>query len=152
MFAANPVRVVLAALGAAALVTLAACGDKDIDPPAELVDIVPKRTVRSTWSVGLGGDSEQLRLALRPTVVDGTVYAASHDGEVIALSADTGRRQWVVQTKIALSAGMKDVIPRPPRYSSHQMPFHKNGASRTCDSRRKPPICDAISCTPWARS
>ncbi len=43
MFVANPVRVVLAALGVAALVTLAACGDKDIDPPAELVDIVPKR-------------------------------------------------------------------------------------------------------------
>ena len=42
MFVANPVRVVLAALGVAALVTLAACGDKDIDPPAELVDIVPK--------------------------------------------------------------------------------------------------------------
>ena len=43
MFAANRARVVLAAIGAAAFLTLAACADKEIDPPAELVDIVPKR-------------------------------------------------------------------------------------------------------------
>ncbi len=105
MSAANPVRIVLAALGAAALLTLGACGDKDIDPPAELVDIVPKLNVRHTWSAGLGGDSERLRLALRPMVVDGTIYAASHDGEVVAMSADNGRRLWAVKTKLALSAG-----------------------------------------------
>lgn len=105
MFAANPARVLLALLGTAALVTLAACADKEIDPPAELVDIVAKRTVHREWSAGLGGDSESLRLALRPMVVDGTLYAASHDGEVIALAADTGRRRWGIKTKLALSAG-----------------------------------------------
>jgi outer membrane protein assembly factor BamB len=105
MFAANRARVALAAFGAAAFLTLAACADKDIDPPAELVDIVAKRTVRHTWTAGLGGDSENLRLALRPIVVDGTVYAASHDGEVIAMAADSGRRLWAVKTKLALSAG-----------------------------------------------
>jgi outer membrane protein assembly factor BamB len=92
MIAANRARVVLPAVGAAAFLILAACAEKDIDPPAELVDIVPKRTVRHAWSAGLGGDSENLRLALRPMVVDGTVYAASHDGEVIAVAADSGRR------------------------------------------------------------
>lgn len=105
MFAANRVRVVLAALGAAAFLVLVGCGDKEIDPPAELVDIVAKRTVHREWSASLGGDSGRLRLALRPVVVDGTLYAASHDGEVIALAADTGRRQWAVKTKLALSAG-----------------------------------------------
>ncbi len=105
MSSADRTRVVLAALGAAAFLALAACGDKEIDPPAELVDIVPKRTVQREWSAGLGGDSERLRLALRPLVVDGTVYAASHDGEVVALAADTGRRLWMVKTKLALSAG-----------------------------------------------
>ena len=66
MVAANRSRVALAALAAAAFLTLAACAEKDIDPPAELVDIVPKRTVRQTWTAGLAGDSENLRLALRP--------------------------------------------------------------------------------------
>jgi outer membrane protein assembly factor BamB len=105
MFAANRVRLVLTALGAAGFLTLAACGDKEIDPPAELVDIVPKRTVHREWTASLGGDSASLRLALRPMVVDGTVYAASHDGEVVAMSAQNGRRLWAVKTKLALSAG-----------------------------------------------
>jgi outer membrane protein assembly factor BamB len=105
MFSGNRKRVALAALGAAAFLTLAACGDKEIDPPAELVDIVPKRTVHRTWSASLGGDSERLRLALRPIVVDGTLYAASHDGEVVAIAADSGKRLWAVRTKLALSAG-----------------------------------------------
>jgi outer membrane protein assembly factor BamB len=98
----NSVRILLAAAG---LLFLAACSEKELDPPAELVDIVQKRTVHRTWSAGLGGDSERLRLALRPIVVDGTLYAASHDGEVIAMAADTGRRKWSTKTKLALSAG-----------------------------------------------
>ena len=105
MIAANRVRVALAALGAAAFLTLAACADKEIDPPAELVDLKPTRIVHREWTASLGGDSAELRLALRPMVVDGTVYAASHDGEVIALSAQNGRRLWTVKTKLALSAG-----------------------------------------------
>jgi outer membrane protein assembly factor BamB len=105
MIAANRVRVALAALGAAACLTLAACADKEIDPPAELVDLKPTRIVHREWTASLGGDSASLRLALRPMVVDGTVYAASHDGEVMAMSAQNGRRLWTVKTKLALSAG-----------------------------------------------
>jgi outer membrane protein assembly factor BamB len=105
MFASNRMRTVLAAVGATAFLALVGCGDKEIDPPAELVDIVPKRNIDREWSASLDGDSESLRLALRPIVVDGTLYAASHDGEVVALAADTGRRLWSVKTKAALSAG-----------------------------------------------
>jgi outer membrane protein assembly factor BamB len=96
----------LAALGAAALLSLAGCSnEKEVDPPAELVDIVAKRAVHRTWSAALGGDSKSLRLALRPAIAEGTLYAASHDGEVIAIAADNGRRLWSVKTKLALSAG-----------------------------------------------
>lgn len=90
---------------AAVLLTVLGCGDKEIDPPAELVDIVPKRDVRQIWSAGLGGGSENLRLALRPAVVDGTLYAASHGGNVTAIAVDTGRRAWSARLKLPLSAG-----------------------------------------------
>ena len=94
------------ALIAAALIALAACSsDKEIDPPAELTDIVAKRDVRRVWTSGLGGDSERLRLALRPVIVEGVVYSAAHDGEVVSMAADTGRRAWTVKTKLPLSAG-----------------------------------------------
>lgn len=99
-------RFCLVALGVAALLNLLGCSnDKEIDPPAELVDIVAKRAVHRSWSAGLGGNSERLRLALRPAIAEGTLYAASHDGEVLAIAADTGRRLWSVKTKLALSAG-----------------------------------------------
>lgn len=87
-------------------VMLSACSnDKEIDPPAELTEIVEKRDVRRVWSGALGGDSERLRLALRPAIVEGVVYSAGHDGDVAAMSADTGRRIWSVDTKRPLSAG-----------------------------------------------
>jgi outer membrane protein assembly factor BamB len=98
-------RIVLAASVLAALVLGACSKDKDVDPPAQLVDIVAKRNVSRLWTEGLGGDSERLRLALRPAVVDGTVYAASHSGEVVTTNAASGKRGWSVKTKAALSAG-----------------------------------------------
>lgn len=95
----------VAAAATALLILLGCDNDKDVDPPAELTEITTTRDVRRVWSAGLGGDAERLRLALKPIVVEGRVYAASHDGEVTALSADTGKRVWMVKTKLALSAG-----------------------------------------------
>ena len=94
-----------ALIGATLLVAAACSKDEEIDPPAELTDIVAKRDVKRLWTGGLGGDSERLRLALRPIIVEGTVYSAGHDGEVAAMAADTGRRVWAVKTKLPLSAG-----------------------------------------------
>ncbi|MDY0065201.1 MAG: outer membrane protein assembly factor BamB [Steroidobacteraceae bacterium] len=89
-----------------ALTLLAACGgDKEIDPPAELTEIAATLPVKRVWSVSLGGGAERLRLALRPTVVDGVLYAANHDGDVFAMSADSGRRIWSARTRLPLSAG-----------------------------------------------
>jgi outer membrane protein assembly factor BamB len=93
-------------LVAAALIAFAGCsGDEEIDPPAELTDIVSKRNVKRLWTSALGGDSERLRLALRPVIVEGVVYSAGHDGDVASMAADTGRRAWSVKTKLPLSAG-----------------------------------------------
>lgn len=95
----------IAAAATALLVMLGCDNDKEVDPPAELTEIQTTRDVRRIWTAGLGGDSERLRLALKPMVVEGTVYAASHEGEVIAMAADSGKRTWVAKTKLALSAG-----------------------------------------------
>jgi outer membrane protein assembly factor BamB len=96
-------RVAAAATGL--LILLGCDNDKEVDPPAELTEITTTRDVRRVWSAGLGGDAERLRLALKPVIVEGRVYAASHDGEVIAFSAESGKRAWTVKTKLPLSAG-----------------------------------------------
>ena len=99
-------QLTLAAAVVAALAVIGGCdNDKDVDPPAELVELKPKLDVRQLWSTGLGGDSERLRLALRPAVAEGMVYAAGHDGDIRAIQVASGKQAWTAKTKLALSAG-----------------------------------------------
>jgi outer membrane protein assembly factor BamB len=88
------------------LLALAACGDsKDVDEPADLVDFEAQLDVKRAWSYGFGGDSDRLRLALRPAIADGVAYAIGYNGEIAALSADSGKRIWRAKTDLPLSAG-----------------------------------------------
>lgn len=90
----------------AALGALAACSkDKTVEPPAELVDLNQTLAVQKVWSDGVGGGGEKLRLALGLAEDSGVLYAASRNGKVRALDADTGRTRWQVDTKADLSAG-----------------------------------------------
>jgi outer membrane protein assembly factor BamB len=90
----------------AALLLLGACSkEKDVEPPAELVDFAPRLSVDKVWSVGMGGGDEVMRLALAPAREGSTVYLAGHDGDVAAVDAETGRSRWRVDVDIALSAG-----------------------------------------------
>ncbi|AMN46775.1 hypothetical protein ACG33_06620 [Steroidobacter denitrificans] len=88
------------------MAVLAGCSkDKRVDPPAELVDFKPSLKVQRLWAASLGGNSERLRLALRPVLAEGVLYAAAHNGEVMAVNAQNGRRNWLAKTKRPLSAG-----------------------------------------------
>jgi outer membrane protein assembly factor BamB len=95
-------------LGLAALLIAAGCSkDKDVEPPAVLVKFPATLPVKKLWGEGVGGGKKQLvlRLGLGPAVDNGVVFAASHKGEVLAASLDTGRRIWIKNLKIPLSAG-----------------------------------------------
>jgi outer membrane protein assembly factor BamB len=90
----------------AALALLAACEkDKTAEPPAELVDIKQTLEVQKVWSSDVGGGGEKLRLALDLAEDSGTLYAASRDGDVVAIDPTNGRKRWKTNTKIDLSAG-----------------------------------------------
>lgn len=94
----------LVALGA--LAVLAGCNrDKDVEPPAELVEIKSTLPVHKIWSESIGGGGEKLRLTLDVAGDGSTVYAAARDGNVIAFDAATGRERWTTKTKLDLSAG-----------------------------------------------
>ena len=95
-------------LGLAALLIAAGCSkDKDVEPPAALVKFPATLPVKKLWGEGVGGGKKQsvLRLGLGPAVDNGVVFAASHKGEVLAASLDTGRHLWVKKLKIPISAG-----------------------------------------------
>src|ERR1700676_4007239 len=95
-------------LGLTALLVAAGCSkDKDVEPPAVLVNFPATLPVKKLWGEGVGGGKKQmvLRLGLGPAVDNGVVFAASHKGEVLAASLDTGRHIWIKNLKIPLSAG-----------------------------------------------
>jgi outer membrane protein assembly factor BamB len=93
--------VALAALGAVAACTQ----DKNVQPPAELVEINSTLAVQKLWSASVGDGAEKLRLSLGIAVDGDTVFAAARDGEITALDANTGKTRWQAETEDDLSAG-----------------------------------------------
>jgi outer membrane protein assembly factor BamB len=92
-----------------AVLALSGCsafGKKDEElKPVELLDIETTLDVRKLWSLKLGDDAEFLRVMLRPAGDGNRVYAASRDGNVVAVNAESGKKTWEVQLEITLSAG-----------------------------------------------
>ena len=90
-----------------AALALAGCdkNKKDIEPPAELVDLKPSLPVARLWSSGVGGGGEKLRLSLGVVYQNSLVYVAARDGKVEALDPESGRTKWSTDTKLELSAG-----------------------------------------------
>jgi outer membrane protein assembly factor BamB len=85
---------------------LAACDkDKDVEPPAELVDFKESVSIQKAWSISLGGGDAVMRDGLAPTAEGDRVYLAGRGGEVIAVQAATGRVLWRSKTKAELTGG-----------------------------------------------
>ncbi|NIL95315.1 MAG: outer membrane protein assembly factor BamB [Woeseiaceae bacterium] len=93
----------------AAAFAVASCswfgGDDDELEPTKLVDIETKVKVKRLWTTTVGGDAEFLRVALQPASDGSRIYAASRDGNVLALSPDTGKSVWRTELEMDLSAG-----------------------------------------------
>ncbi len=92
-----------------ATLALSACGmfggDEEELEPVKLVDIETKIKVQRLWSTKVGGSSEFLRVALQPAGDGSRLYAASRDGNVVALDPASGRTTWRTELDMALSAG-----------------------------------------------
>lgn len=99
----------IVAILAAAMAT-SSCGvfgsddEKELEP-TELTDIVTSVNVRRLWEVKIGDDAEFLRIALQPAGDGNRIYAASRNGNVVALDPETGREFWRSELEIDLSAG-----------------------------------------------
>ncbi len=90
----------------ALVLTLIACSkEKDLEPPAELVNFTVKLKPDHVWSIGTKGGDAVLRLGLRPAVLDDHVYVAGHSGDVQALELGSGHSLWRTSTDLDLSGG-----------------------------------------------
>ena len=98
----------LLSISLAAVILIAGCSkDKDVEPPAKLVDFPQTLPVKKIWGEGVGGGKKQikLRLGLGPAIDNGLVFAASDKGELVAASLETGKHVWLKKLKLPLSAG-----------------------------------------------
>ena len=95
---------------ATAAVVLSSCGlfggddEKELEP-MELTKIKSTVDIKRLWSVNLGGDAEFMRVALQPMGDGNRIYAASRDGNVVALHPETGKEIWRNKLEIDLSSG-----------------------------------------------
>jgi len=79
--------------------------DEDELLPAELLEFEQTLDVRRVWSENIGDGTEFLRIGLSPAGDGNRLYAASYDGNVVALDPDSGSRVWSTDTGVTLSAG-----------------------------------------------
>jgi outer membrane protein assembly factor BamB len=92
----------------AALVVLAACStnkQKNIEEPAELTKFTSSVKIQQVWSASTGGGEPKKRLGLSVATDGKSVYAAGHDGQVMALDAASGKKLWQTRTKVRLTGG-----------------------------------------------
>ena len=89
-------RAVMVAL--VGLVALAGCHNakkENVQPPTPLSkDFKPTVQVTRLWRESIGDGAKDTGVRLRPTVVDGVLYADSADGKLVALDANTGKTIW----------------------------------------------------------
>lgn len=79
--------------------------DDDVDAPAELVDFEPTLKVSKIWSTGVGKGLDKAGRQLRPAYSSGSLYAADYNGLLMAIDADSGRKQWEIKTKLPFTGG-----------------------------------------------
>jgi outer membrane protein assembly factor BamB len=102
-------------LALAMVLSLAACStvsgwfesdDDDATAPAELVDIDETVDIKKLWSVGVGDGQGHGFYRLRPVISGDVIYAASADGEVVAVDRKRGKTLWEVDIDTPLSGGV----------------------------------------------
>ena len=73
--------------------------------PAELIAFTETVDVDQQWKASVGKGHEGLGIALNPTTDGETVYAASFNGNVIAINANNGRKIWKQSFDFSFTAG-----------------------------------------------
>ena len=103
------------------LLVLAGCHSfkkENIQPPTPLVkDFAPTVKVERIWRNSVGDGAGDSGVRLRPTVVDGVLYADSTDGKLAAFDAGTGKELWSKSTRTHGWFGWGDKNRKDARYA-----------------------------------
>ena len=95
----------LGLVAAVFIVSSCASDDEKELEPTELVKIETKVNVKRLWRAKIGDGAEFLLVALQPASDGNRLYAASRNGNVVALDPETGKAVWRTELEMDLSAG-----------------------------------------------
>ena len=80
--------------------------DDDPTAPLALTDITETVNIDELWSVGVGDGQGDGFYRLQPAIRGTAIYAASADGEVVAVDRRQGKTLWEIDLDISLSGGV----------------------------------------------
>jgi len=80
--------------------------DEDPRAPAELTDIASEITINRNWRIDVGNGQGDNFKKLTPVVDGGFVFAASDDGEVLAVNSTNGDLMWQTEVEATITGGV----------------------------------------------
>ena len=80
--------------------------DEDPRAPADLLDVVSETTINRNWSINVGNGQGDNYKKLTPVVDGGFVFAASDDGEIIAVNTINGDLMWQTEVENSITGGV----------------------------------------------
>ena len=80
--------------------------DEDPRAPAELLDVVSETTINRNWRINVGNGQGDSYKKLTPVVDGGFVFAASDDGEIIAVNNINGDLMWQTEVENSITGGV----------------------------------------------
>ena len=78
----------------------------DEDKPAELVDFSEEVKLRRVWSVKVGNGQGDKYNRLKAAIENNTIYAASNNGNVLAINRENGSRLWRTELDFQVTGGV----------------------------------------------
>ncbi len=104
-----------AAMAVLLALTLSACAnlnplnwfaDDEVNPPAELQEIARQVNMRREWSVNVGNGQGDDYNKLTPVLDGETIYAASVNGNVVAVNVSNGDIRWRTRIEGTITGGV----------------------------------------------
>ena len=80
--------------------------DEDPRAPAELLEVVSETTINRNWRINVGNGQGDNYKKLTPVVDGGFVFAASDDGEIIAVNTINGDLMWQTEVENSITGGV----------------------------------------------
>jgi outer membrane protein assembly factor BamB len=74
--------------------------------PAELVKFKPEVDIKRQWSAKVGSGTRDYWAGLKPIASRSAVFAAGHEGNIVAVDKDTGKRLWSTDLEVGISGGL----------------------------------------------